>query len=338
MIRRTLLLLFVATTAVTSARAQTGPELQTQGIQAYRELEMQAAARFLHLALAANDLPDSARLTTEAYLGAAEFYGSRPDSARAAFRRLVLLEPRFRLDSLLFPPAVRAMFDQVRYATPAVSVDVPPRVTFEPGRGGLTAHVFPSGPHEVRVRIERSNGRVVRTLQDRQVTDEFSVTWDGAGANGANLANGLYVWSFASLDGDGAVRRVLDVPVRLAHSSVDPQGLPTKPELLPERNPAQPALVRLGVGVGVAALAWIVTPAFTDRDAPRIVMAVGFTTAGLIGFFEKMPGRPLPQNAAANEAALRAWQAEVRRLRESDQARRPGPRITLETARPSVRR
>jgi hypothetical protein len=332
------LVVFVAVVWVAPAVAQTGPELRDQGLRAYRALEMEAAARLFRLALASRDLADPEVLSTEAYLGAAEFYRNRQDSSRAAFRRIVLREPRYRLDPLAFPPEVTRVYDAVRLATPAVSVDVPRRASFEPGRGGLTARVFPSGPHVVRVRIERSNGEVVRRLHDGRVTDSLSVRWDGAGARDATLASGLYVWSFASLSGDGRIRRVLDIPVRLERSSVGSQTLPPRPTLLPERSPLRPALVRLGLGLGAATLSWFVMPAFTDRDGPRVALAVAFSAAGIIGFFEKRPGKPLPQNVAANQAALEAWDAEVRRVTAANQGRRPGPRIILETSRPSIRR
>ena len=320
------------------AAAQTGLELREQGIRAYQALELAQAAQLLRRALTARDLPDSAVLSTEAYLGATEVYRHQPDSARAAFRRIVLLDPRFRLDRVTFPPEVTSVFDDVRLATPAVSVDVPQRVTIEPGQGGITAQVYPSGPHVVRVRIETSDGDVLRTLYRRRVTGDFSVTWDGAGEGGKALESGSYVWSFASLGPDGVARRVVEVPVRIEHTTVDALALPARPTLLPERTPAKPALIPLGVGLGGAVLSWLVTPIFTARDGPRIALAVGFTAGGIIGFFEQRPGKPLPQNVAANRGAMAQWQAETRRVNEEERQRHPGPRIVIETSRPSVQR
>jgi hypothetical protein len=316
--------------------AQSGLRLREQGIQAYKALDLDGAARLLRSALAAN-LPDTAVLSTEAYLGATEFYRHQPDSARAAFRRIVLLEPRFRLDSLAFTPEVTAAFDSVRFATPALSVDVPARATLEPGRGGMTARVYPSGPHAVRVRIETPGGDVVRTLREGRVTGSFTVTWDGAGQSGA-LPSGLYLWSFASLGRRGDAQRIVDVPVRLEHTSVGALAEPAKPALLPEREPARRGLIPLGVGLGAAALALVATPVFTNDNAPRIALAVVFSAGGIIGFLEQRPGRRLPDNVAANQAALASWQAEVRRVREEERRRNPGPRIILETSRASVRR
>ena len=319
------------------ALAQSGLELREQGVRAYRALELEAATQLLRRALAARDLPDTLVLSTQAYLGAAEVYQQRPDSSRAVFRRMVLLEPRYRLDSIAFTPEVVAAYDSVRFATPAVSVEVPERVTLEPGRGAMPARVYPSGPHTVRVQIETSRGDVVRTLHDRRVTGAFTVNWDGAGRNGARLASGLYVWSFASRDPRGRVQRVVDVPVRLEHVSVDAPDLPPSPQLLPERRSTGSALIPLGVGLGAAAVTWIVMPVITDNQAPRIAVSLALTAGGIVGFIEQRPGKPIPQNAAANQAALAKWQADVDRVTAA-QGRRQGPRIILETSRPSVRR
>ncbi len=318
--------------------AQSGQEYLDEGLDAYKALEMEAAVRLLSLALEASDLSEADRLSTYAYLGAAEFYGNRQDASRAAFRRLVLLDPRYRLDPVTFPPEVSAAFDAVRLATPAVAVEVPERVTFEPGRGGLTARVYPSGPHVVRVRVEASSGEVLRTLHDGRVADSLVIRWDGAGARGARLGSGLYVLSFTSIDDETQAQRILDVPVRLERSAVGARPLPPEPEMLPEKNPSGPALIRLGLGLGAAALSWIVTPAITDNDVPRVALTLAFTTAGVVGYFDKKPGKPLPENIAANELATAEWRVEVARIEATNQQRRPGDRIVLETGRPSVRR
>ena len=333
-----LALLVVGASIAGPLTAQSGPDLLDEGINAYQALEMEAAARLLRLALEAPDLPEAERLSTHAYLGAAEFYANRQDSSRAAFRRIVLLDPRYRLDPVTFPPEVTAAFDAVRLATPAVAVDVPQRVTFRPGRGGLTAHVYPSGPHVVRVRVEVSSGEVLRTLHEGRVTDSLTVLWDGTGARGARLGSGLYVLSFTSIDDATQAQRILDVPVRLERSTVGAQSLPPAPELLPEKNPSGPALLRLGAGLGAAALAWIVTPVITDNDVPRVALTLTFTAAGIIGYFDKKPGRPLPDNIAANELALAQWRTTVAQIESANRQRTPGERIVLETGRPSVRR
>jgi hypothetical protein len=144
--------------------------------------------------------------------------------------------------------------------------------------------------------------------------------------------------SFTSIDDETQAQRILDVPVRLERSAVGARSLPPEPEMLPEKNPSGPALIRLGLGLGAAALSWIVTPAITDNDVPRVALTLAFTTAGVVGYFDKKPGKPLPENIAANELATAEWRAEVARIEATNQQRRPGDRIVLETGRPSVRR
>ncbi len=60
--------------------------------------------------------------------------------------------------------------------------------------------------------------------------------------------------------------------------------------------------------------------------------------AGIVGFFDKKPGKPLPDNIAANELALAQWRTTVAQIESANRQRTTGERIVLETGRPSVRR
>src|SRR5207253_294328 len=53
------------------------------------------------------------------YLGAADLFRGRRDSAVAVFRRLVQLDPRYRPDRPVFPPDVTSVFANVRAETRA---------------------------------------------------------------------------------------------------------------------------------------------------------------------------------------------------------------------------
>ena len=94
----------------------------------------------------------------------------------------------------------------------------------------------------------------------------------------------------------------------------------------------------LGVGLGGAALAWLATPLLTDRQAPRIAFTVASSAGGIFGFFAQRPGKPIPDNIAANKATTAAWQGDMQRATDEQRHRRPGPRSVIETGRPSVRR
>src|SRR6266571_5352646 len=67
------------------------------------------------------------------YLTTVELLRSRPDSARAAARRLVLVDPRYRPDPLVFPPQAITLFTGVRRATPAVTARAAADTQFRPG-------------------------------------------------------------------------------------------------------------------------------------------------------------------------------------------------------------
>ena len=86
----------------------TASELMTGAIRAYQDLDFDTAARLLRRVLTpplVTGLGDPEHTRALTYLGAAEHYRQRHDSAIAVFRRLVLLAPRQRPDTLIFPPS-----------------------------------------------------------------------------------------------------------------------------------------------------------------------------------------------------------------------------------------
>ena len=108
----------------TPLRAQndSASQVMNGAVRAYRDLEFDAAARMLRRVLTpplAIGLDDSGRARALTYLGAAEHYRGRQDSAIAVFRRLVALAPRHRPDTLIFPPEITRLYDTVRSSLPA---------------------------------------------------------------------------------------------------------------------------------------------------------------------------------------------------------------------------
>src|SRR2546430_6480825 len=94
-------------------RAQSASDLLRQGVQAYQSLEYDAAAALLEQSLgrdSAAGLADSLRSRALTYLAATELFRGQRDTAVGAFRQLVLLNPRYRPDELIFPPQVTNLF------------------------------------------------------------------------------------------------------------------------------------------------------------------------------------------------------------------------------------
>src|SRR5207247_2645483 len=128
----------------------TASEVMTGAVRAYQDLDFDTAARLLRRLLTpplANGLDDAERTRALSYLGAAEHYRGRPDSAIAVFRRLAVLAPRDQPDTLIFPPEVTRLYDAVRSSmadtvnpsTPLVAIDTappPPRPPPPPPQDG----------------------------------------------------------------------------------------------------------------------------------------------------------------------------------------------------------
>src|SRR6266513_1955604 len=120
--------------------AQTSDSLFATGVRAYKNLEFDLAAWLLRRDLAqltAAGAPAPERAAGLVYLGASDRFRGRRDPATAVCRRLVLLDPRFRPDRLVFPPEVTSLFDGVRLQTKTVTVELPQDTTIVLGPGAF---------------------------------------------------------------------------------------------------------------------------------------------------------------------------------------------------------
>jgi len=120
------LALLAALPAALPAQAGSARDALKHAILAYQNLDFDLAATLLRRAVAGT-LSDSERVEALTYLGAAEHFRARPDSAAAAFRRLIRLAPGYQPDTLIFPPEVTSVFKEVKGRTEErVAVTPPP--------------------------------------------------------------------------------------------------------------------------------------------------------------------------------------------------------------------
>src|SRR2546427_7142037 len=178
------------------SRAQSASDLLGKGVRAYQALDYDAAAALLKRSLGrdlAAGLADSLRARALTYLAATELFGGQRDSAVAAFRQLVLLNPRYRPDELIFPPQVTNLFQEVRRATRAIAVAVPPVTELRTRLEQFTARVLASSLADVTVTLAQEDGTPVRQLYSGPVADSQVVAWDGLTGAGAPADNGRYV-------------------------------------------------------------------------------------------------------------------------------------------------
>src|SRR5438094_363181 len=257
-------------------------ELLGQGVRAYQSLEYDAAAALLQQSLgrdAATGLADSLRARALTYRAATELFRGQRDTAVGAFRQLVLLNPRYRPDELIFPPQVTNLFQEVRRSTRAIAVAVPPVTALRTRLERFTAGVLVSSLADVTVTLAREDGTPVRTLYEGPVADSLAVKWDGLTAAGTPVDNGRYVLQVAprtpTADGPRARQVVLEVKQELPDTLAWPAPL-TTPPLLPERTSTAPAFRSLAAGL-VAAGAVVALPSLIARgkEATGARFAVG---------------------------------------------------------------
>jgi hypothetical protein len=307
------------------AAGQNAGDDLASGIRAYRDLEFDLAAGLLRRATLAQGLGPSDLARGLEYLGASEVFRGQRDSARAAFGRLVRLDPRYRIDALVFPPEVSGVFEGVRRAVRAVAVTLPDSAVFRSGEPGLVLDLFPSALHDVRGEIQRPDGSVARTVYAGLLGDSLRVEWDGRVSGGGTIPSGRYTLALTSLDAEGEPLRVMRVPLAVTLVLSDTAPHPRAPAdslLLPERAPAGPAVRAIvgGLGVGLAAA---VLPSVVASDAElspaRFVVGASIGVAGLTAFLARRPGRPLTENIAANDRARAAWRADVSRIAQENE-------------------
>ena len=343
--RATLAALLIAALAALApaARAQTPTQtpaelLLARGVQAARDLDYDSAATLLRASLAhptAARLADADRLNALVYLGAIEVYRTHRDSAASAFRRVLALNPRYRIDQVVFPPEVTGLFDEVRRTTRIVLVVVPPRSEFAAGLDRLSVHLVAAAPHRATAVIAREGGARVRTLLDGIIRDSMDLPWDANDSLGTAVANGRYVLRVMSRDDDGQTVRTVVVPLDIRTERRDTLPLPHPPAdslLLPEHSPGGGGTRSLVTGLLTAA-AIVALPALVnsggDASSTRFVVAGVASAAGIVGASHQRRPQPIPENIATNEALRLAWRRQVEFVHADNIARRRDTRVLV---------
>jgi hypothetical protein len=320
----TLAVLWPATTP-----AQSQDRAYEQGIRAYRALEMESAGWLLRQSLANDRLDPQERRTALSYLGAAEFYRDRRDSALAAYARLIRLDPHYEVDHLVFGPDVQTLFDEARRQTPIVEVTAT-RTSFTPGGRGLPVRLRTNTPHVVVVTAETINGDVMDTVFRKRVRDTATAYWAANPHPGERPPVGGYVLAVSSLDTQDQVKWRVTVPVHVTRAAENPLDVPPPPVMLPEHRSLGPGLARLGLGLAAATTAYFATPLVTDSKGWQLALTEGFAAAGVIGFFGARPGAPLPDNVVANRVAREAWEARVAQVQAENRRRTDGGTVYVD--------
>ncbi len=310
-----------AVLATASARAQDTTGVAgavANGVRHYGRLNYDSAATTLRRALAvAGDVTsETVRIQALTYLGAAELFRGRRDSAFAAFRRLVMLDPRAHPDPLVFPPEVTTIYDFAREATKVVTAVVRD-TSIRLGADRFRAQLFASSFHQIIATLEREDGFTIRTLYAGPISDTLQVFWTGEDTVFLQNDSGRLVFSVTSLTNVGRQSRVLRVPLDLVLGPQDtlPTPSPIPDSLfLPERESVAPGFRAMVRGAGVGVLVGLLPALVAGGNTPsgsRYAVAGGLTLAGIVGFLKHRPGKALPDNIAANQELRSGLQAQI---------------------------
>jgi hypothetical protein len=327
----------------TGLGAQAPPSLVDRAIRAWADVDFDAAVGFLRRWFAsaqATTAPPAERGRALTYLGAAEALRGNRDSAAAAFERLVVLDPRHRLDEMVFPPEVTTLYAAVRQRTKAVIVEVDPSAEFRPDSGAYAVRVIASSAHPLRAVLRQPDGRGVRVLYSGFIADSTILSWDGRDSAGAAVASGSYLLEIQSSTvlGD-AVTRMLQVPLDVQVVRPDTLPHPPAPDTLapPARLRVAPGSEALAGGIVAGAAAWVL-PSLLAPGAEvvplRFVVAGLAGGAGVIGFVRNFPGRLVAGSRQVNTTVAEAWRRDLAATIAENRTRRAAARVIVRSGEP----
>lgn len=315
-------LLLLSLTPVPVA-AQSASVLLAEGIRAYRDLEFAAAAQLLRRALEPADargLSSADRLSAFVYLGAALIFREERDQAVATFRTLVLTDPRFRPDSLVFPPRVTQVFDDVLQTTKAIALAAPREARLRAGDEWFTVRAYATSRHHVEARILSGQGLTVATLYRGLVLDSTVLAWNGLDSTGNPVPEGRYAVVVASSLTPDQILRSVRLPLDVSTPKVDTLPWPAEPEAGRAGWKLRFLVPGAVLGVGLAVPAAL---GAGGAKGPRIALGIAFGTAGLVA------GRP--RTTAPSPAAQADWRTSVERARQENARRRARAEIVVRT-------
>ena len=318
----------LALAAPCSTAAQTAPQLLTDGVAAYGDLQFPQAAQLLGRAL---DLQEQLSGTQQAralsYLAASQVALQRPSDAAVTFRKLLFLDPRALPDSLQFPPDVRRIYAETRERTKVISAALPPRSKLAVGRDTLKIRVYASSFHYLNASVERPDGTTLLALYHGPIRDSLALPWDARTEDGTAVKPGSYRLHLVSSFPEGQAQRSLSIPLEISASALDTLVHPAPLDsLLPERTSSRAGLRALGSGLLAGGLVLLLPPfagAAGDAGAGRFAVTGLLSAAAIAGLVHGL-GRPIPHNIAANDARRSAWQQAQDRVEQVNASRRQG--------------
>ncbi len=327
------------TTTNATALAQNPSVLLSEGVTAYDDVEFEIAARLLRRALdpdAGTSLSANERDRAMMYLGAAELFHGQRDSSIASFERLILANPRYRADELIFPPRVTRAFNGVREIHKATAVNVARVQTLVVGRDQLTIRVFASSAHRITAAVTDERGRARRVLYTGGIEDSLSISWDGLDSAGGPLATGQYRLDVVSRNPQDAVLRTQRIPLRITRRRAEARSIPPPPEPVYRTRKGGPVAGLKFLIPGVAIGAAVMLPAAVgnaDAKTARYTIGGAVTIGGILGFLSQAGGTRKVEDRVATDSVQAEWRRRVATIQRANR-RRGTPRLEIRAGQP----
>jgi hypothetical protein len=236
------------------------------------------------------------------------------DSARIYVRSLVQADAFFSVPLDLFNPELRADYLRVRRETPAIAIRAPRDTMLTPARDSVPIRIAVGRPGEVRLLLRLTRPRPRDSLLVALHVDSVGIARVSLTAPGGNpLAPGQYAIE-AELAGSSPSALVELTVERMPTDTASHQAPIPVAALRQETRKGSPSLRTVGEGVGLGALAVLVSAAVNDaglsgRAIPSGAWLIGGSVT-IANIALKRPGIPIAENIAYNESLRRRWKEE----------------------------
>jgi len=343
MIRLLTVLLLGALIVPAAAQGQTATDLLAQGIRAYAVREYDGGAWLLRRTLSfqgPDALPAADAARALMYLAATELSRNQRDSALAAARRLIVVDPKYRPDDQAFPPQVIALYQEARRSAPNVSIRALGDTAIRPGVDAFAVRLTATTTPDVAAALTSADGRVVRTLYTGPIRDSIDVRWNGLDVSGNPPPAGRYAITVTPTGRDRRGAWTLRLPIELTRPAVDTAPLPVAPPdslFRPERGDYQGAWRALVPGVLAGAAIVVLPKVVASGERPsnaRLIVGGTVTAAGIAAFLSRQPDRTLPGNTQYNRNLRETWRRNVADITRRNAERIRQARIVIRPAAP----
>lgn len=239
------------------------------------------------------------------------------DSASVCLRSLVQTDAFFSIPPGLFNPELDANYVRVRRETPAIAIRASRDTVLTPVRDSLPVWIAVGRPGEVRLLLRLTRPRPHDSLLVALRVDSVGVARIPLTApDGHALTPGQYAIEAEVAGSNRSASALLALAVERLPVDTAPRQVPIPAAAFrAEIRKRSPSLRTVGEGVGLGALAVLVSAAVNDanvsgRAVPRGAWLIGGSVA-LANIVFKRPGVPIAANVAYNESLRRRWEVEA---------------------------